>query len=110
MPLNRKKKRVALINLEEERAYRRASLVDRFLRGVTQFLDALARSPSAVSFRKITSHRDSAPPLSNDASGPWRRNSGEKRGPLSSAVSLAPKLHGPSRFLLPPPRLHFAVV
>lgn len=47
MPLNRKKKRVALINLEEERARRRASLVDRFLRGVTQFLDALARSPSA---------------------------------------------------------------
>lgn len=47
MPLNRKKKRVALINLEEERARRRASLADRSLRGVTQFLDALARSPSS---------------------------------------------------------------
>jgi len=41
-----KERRVAFINLEEERARRRASLADRFLRGVTAAVPRCARSPS----------------------------------------------------------------
>jgi len=70
---------VALINLKVERARRRASLADRFLRGVTQFLDVLVLG--AVSFRKI--HELDEPsrqyPLWVMTPGPWQRNAGRER-------------------------------
>lgn len=70
---------VALINLKVERARRRASLADRFLRGVTQFLDVFALG--AVSFRKI--HEPDEPsrqyPLWVMTPGPWQRNAGRGR-------------------------------
>jgi len=69
-----KKRWVAFINLKVERARRRASLADRFLRGVTQFLDVLALR--AVSFRKI--HEPDEPsrqyPLWVMTPGPQHRN------------------------------------
>lgn len=104
-----KKRWVALINLKVERARRRASLADRFLRGVTQFLDVLALR--AVSFRKI--HEPDEPsrqyPLWVMTPGPRHRNAGARKRRRAPFIGRfigfeATRPFSPSSSASPPPR------